>query len=423
MSRNETISRRAPTGGTELDRVPGSLARTARRAFLKQLGEITRGQILIIDGEGRTLCGRDDRLQAQVTVHDESAYLDIALGGPLGASEAFMEGKWSTPDLTPVVQVFAGNRQMMVAVDGGMTRLLRPLLRFGHWLRRNTRSGSRKNIHAHYDLGNEFFELFLDPTMMYSAAVYDSPDTPLEQASIAKLDLICRKLQLSEQDHLLEIGSGWGGMAMHAAEHYGCRVTTTTISDNQHAMATARIAEAGLADRVTVLKDDYRDLEGQFDKLVSIEMIEAVGAQFMDTFYRTCSDRLKPGGRALIQAITIADRNYQHHLKTVDFIKKYIFPGGALPSVGSMMDSVARATDLQLVHLQDIGIDYAHTLKAWRESFFDRIDDVRKLGYPEEFIRMWHYYLCYCEGGFLERAISDVQLVFDKPDARLAAPA
>jgi len=423
MSRNETISRRAPTGRADLDRAPSSLARTARRMFLNQLGRITRGQIMISDSQGQTLCGRDDTLQAQVKVHDESAYLDIALGGPLGAAEAFMEGKWTTPDLTSAVRIFAGNREMMRAVDGGATNLFRPLLRFGHWLHRNTRSGSRKNIHAHYDLGNDFFELFLDPTMMYSAAVYDTPDTPLEQASVAKLDLICQKLQLSERDHLLEIGSGWGGMAMHAAANYGCQVTTTTISDNQHAMATARIAEAGLADKVTVLKDDYRDLRGQFDKLVSIEMIEAVGAQFMDTFYRTCSDRLKPGGRALIQAITIADRNYPTHLKTVDFIKKYIFPGGALPSIGSMMDSAARATDLQLVHLQDIGVDYAHTLRDWRLRFFERIDDVRRLGYPEEFVRMWHYYLCYCEGGFLERAISDVQLVFDKPAARLAAPA
>ena len=423
MSDNDTISTGAEERGSMRGETSSSLTRFARQAFLKQLATITRGQITVIDADGRKQCGHDDALQAQVTVNDQSTYLDIALGGPLGASEAFMEGKWTTPNLTDVVRIFAGNRHMSQDVDGGMTNFLRPLLRLGHWLRRNSRSGSRRNIHAHYDLGNEFFELFLDRSMMYSAAVFESENTTLEQASIAKLDLICRKLELSEQDHLLEIGTGWGGMAMHAAQHYGCKVTTTTISENQHAMATARIAKAGLADRITVLKQDYRDLQGQFDKLVSVEMIEAVGAQFMDTYFRTCSERLKPGGRALIQAITIADRNYAMHLKSVDFIKKYIFPGGALPSIGSIMNSVAGATDLQLVHLHDIGIDYARTLAEWRHRFLARLDDVRELGYPEEFIRMWHYYLCYCEGGFIERAISDVQLVFDKPDARLQAPA
>ncbi len=318
MSDNDIISTGAADSGDTRGETANGITRVARQAFLKQLGTVTRGQITIIDADGRTQCGQDDELQAQVIVNDQSTYLDIALGGPLGASEAFMEGKWTSPNLTDVMRIFAGNRHMSRVVDGGVTNLLRPMLRFGHWLRRNSRSGSRRNIHAHYDLGNEFFELFLDPSMMYSAAVFESESTTLEQASIAKLDLICRKLELSEQDHLLEIGTGWGGMAMHAAQHYGCKVTTTTISENQHAMATARIAEAGLADRISVLKQDYRDLQGQFDKLVSVEMIEAVGAQFMDTYFQTCSERLKPGGRALIQAITIADRNYAVHLKSVD---------------------------------------------------------------------------------------------------------
>jgi cyclopropane-fatty-acyl-phospholipid synthase len=419
MSDNETISGGARQAG---ERSGSGLSGIARRLFIDQLAKIRQGQLVINDAHGRTICGPGGEPSAQVSITDPSVYLDLALGGPLGAAEAYMEGKWTSPDLTNVVRIFAANREMSMTVDGGITNAIRPMLRLGHWLRRNTRRGSRRNIHAHYDLGNDFFELFLDRTMMYSAGIFASADTPLEEASVAKLDLVCRKLALGEQDHLLEIGTGWGGMALHAARHYGCRVTTTTISENQGQMARERIAAAGLSDRITVLQDDYRDLRGQYDKLVSIEMIEAVGPQFMDDYFRTCSDRLKPGGRALIQAITIADRNYDYHVKSVDFIKKYIFPGGALPSIGSIMESVVRATDLQLVHLHDIGIDYARTLNAWRRRFLGRLDEVRRLGYPEEFIRMWHYYLCYCEGGFLERAISDVQIVFDKPDTRLPAP-
>ncbi len=394
----------------------------ARKVFHRQLSAISHGKLIVKDAHGQMVCGSINGPQAQVTVSDTSAYLDILLGGPLGASEAFIDGKWTTPDLTSVVRVFSGNPELMQAMDGGLTRILRPFLRTAHWLRRNNRDGSRRNIGAHYDLGNDFFDLFLDPTMMYSAGVFATPDVSLEEASIAKLDLICNKLALNKNDHLLEIGTGWGGMAMHAAGNYGCKVTTTTISENQYKMSRERVVAAKLADRVTVVKQDYRDLEGQYDKLVSVEMIEAVGHEFMDSYFRTCSERLKPGGRALIQAIVMTDRNYQWHIKTVDFIKKYIFPGGCLPSIGSIMQSVARSSDLQLVNLHDIGIDYAHTLRAWREAFTSKIDQVRSLGYSEEFIRTWQYYFSYCEGAFLERAISDLQLVFDKPKSRLPAP-
>ncbi len=424
LQASERMSDNQQTIRNKLEATDNAAAGTgglARQVFHRQLSAISHGGLIVKDAHGRMECGGTNGPQGHVTVSDNSAYWDILLGGPLGASEAYIEGKWTTPDLTSVVRVFSGNPQLMQAMDGGLTRFLRPFLRTAHWLRRNSRDGSRRNIGAHYDLGNEFFDLFLDPTMMYSAGVFATPATSLEEASIAKLDLICTKLALNQNDHLLEIGTGWGGMAMHAAGNYGCRVTTTTISENQYKMSRERIAAAKLSDRVTVVKRDYRDLEGQYDKLVSVEMIEAVGHEFMDSYIRTCSERLKPGGRALIQAIVMADRNYQWHIKTVDFIKKYIFPGGCLPSIGSIMQSVANTSDLQLIDLQDIGVDYAHTLRAWRRAFMSKINQVRDLGYSEQFIRTWQYYFSYCEGAFLERAISDVQLVFDKPQSRLPA--
>jgi cyclopropane-fatty-acyl-phospholipid synthase len=314
------------------------------------------------------------------------------------------------------------NREVMNRLESGMARIGGAALKLAHWYHRNTRAGSRRNIHAHYDLGNELFELFLDPTMMYSSAVFPRPDASLEEASVHKLDLICRKLELTPDDHLLEIGTGWGGLALHAARNYGCRVTTTTISKNQFDFATGRVRSAGLSDRITILSEDYRDLKGTFDKLVSVEMIEAVGLQFLDTYFRACSERLKPAGRMLLQSITIADRNYEQARHSVDSIQKYIFPGGALPSCGAILASVGRISDLQLTGLHDIGLDYARTLQVWRERFLARLPEVRRLGYPDEFIRMWEWYLAYCEGGFLERAISAVQVVFDKPECRLAPP-
>jgi len=300
-----------------------------------------------------------------------------------------------------------------------MSWLLRASHRLGHRLKANSKSRSRRNIQAHYDLGDDLFELFLDPTMSYSSAVYPSPGASLEEAAVHKLDLVCRKLRLTPDDHLLEIGTGWGGLALHAASRYGCRVTTTTISDNQFRAARAKVKAAGLEDRVTVLKKDYRDLEGQYDKLVSIEMIEAVGHQYMDTYIRVCGERLKPHGRALIQAILMSDRNFDNYIRSVDFIQKYIFPGGALPSISSISSSVRRMTDLQITGFHDITRDYARTLADWRRRFMSRLREVRALGYPEEFIRMWEYYLCYCEGGFAERAICTAQIVFDKPLCRL----
>jgi cyclopropane-fatty-acyl-phospholipid synthase len=296
--------------------------------------------------------------------------------------------------------------------------LLRRLL---HWANRNSKHGSARNIAAHYDLGNELYKLMLDETMAYSCGIFLHEDATLQEASIAKFDAVCRKLALTSSDHLLEVGTGWGGLAIHAAERYGCRVTTTTISREQHDFAREKIAARGLGDRVTLLFEDYRDLKGQFDKLVSIEMIEAVGARFMDTYFRKCSSLLKPTGAMLLQAITLQDQHYARALRSVDYIQRFIFPGSFIPSVSAINDSVARATDMKLFNLEDIGPHYAPTLRMWRERFFANINKVRALGYPESFNRLWEYYLCYCEGGFAERQLGDVQMLLTKPDCRRAA--
>jgi cyclopropane-fatty-acyl-phospholipid synthase len=287
-----------------------------------------------------------------------------------------------------------------------------------HSLRRNTRRGSRENIAAHYDLGNDLFRLFLDDNLMYSSAIFTAADDTLETASLRKLDRICQKLELKPSDHLVEIGTGWGGMALHAARHYGCRVTTTTISKEQHTLASERVAAAGLGDRVTVLLQDYRDLAGSYDKLVSIEMIEAIGPQYLDTYFEKCAALLKPDGLALVQAITIEDHRYEQALASVDFIQRHIFPGSFIPCVTAMTGSAARAGELRLLNLEDIGPSYARTLNHWRCRFFANIEQVRALGYDDRFVRMWEFYLCYCEGGFLERSISDVHLLFARSGNR-----
>jgi cyclopropane-fatty-acyl-phospholipid synthase len=398
---------------------PGMAHRLARQGISQQLSRLEVGRLRVTDGQCSRSFGNAGGHDVSIRIHDASAWLDIATGGTIGAAEAYMAGKLSVSDLPGLMRIFLRNRDTMQALESGLARLAAPILKLAHWYHRNTRQGSRRNIHAHYDLGNEFFQAFLDPTMMYSSAVFPRPEAGLEEASAHKLDLICRKLQLQPADHLLEIGTGWGGLALHAARNYGCRVTTTTISENQFEFATRRIREAGLADQVTVLARDYRDLTGQYDKLVSVEMIEAVGHRFLDAYFRVCSERLKPAGRMLLQAILIADRHYEQSRRSVDFIQKYIFPGGALPSAAAIISSVARCTDLQLSGLQDIGQDYARTLALWRRRFLDRLPEVRRLGFGDEFIRMWEWYLAYCEGGFLERAISAVQVVFDKPECRL----
>lgn len=398
------------------------IVRIAQRLIYRQLDKIVNGEIIVRDGRDELYFGKttdDFPHPVHITVSDNSFYIDVAFGGSSGSGEAYMKGSWKCSDLLSLIRIFLRNRHVLDAMDYRLTRLKGPLHKLGHMLNKNTKEGSKKNICAHYDIGNDLFKLFLDPTMMYSSAYFKHDDMSLSQASIAKLDLICQKLQLDKEDHLLEIGSGWGGLAIHAATHYGCRVTTTTISDEQYVLAQQLIMDAGLDDRITLLKQDYRDLTGTYTKLVSVEMIEAIGHQYMNTYFDKCSSLLADDGIMLLQAITIADQYYESALKDVDFIKKFIFPGGFLPSVSTLCNSIATVTDMKLFHLQDIGPHYAKTLNAWRQRFFDNVNEIAKLGYPDEFVRLWDYYFCYCEGGFIERDIGTVQMLLTKQQCRI----
>jgi len=394
---------------------PRRLDQLAKRLVLKQLGALQVGQLTLVDGEQEWVFGGGAAPAATIYVREPSFYADIAFGGSIGAGEAYMHGAWDCNDLVALVQLLLRNRHVLDGMEGGAARFTQPLQKLFHWVNRNTREGARRNISAHYDLGNDFFALWLDETMMYSSAIFETPDTPLHEAQLARLDAVCRRLDLQRDDHLVEIGTGWGGLAIHAAKHYGCRVTTTTISAEQHRWAEQAIRDAGLEDRIELLLSDYRDLDGAYDKLVSIEMIEAIGWKQYDTYFHKCGELLKPGGRLLIQAITIAENRFEEAKRSVDFIQRYIFPGSNLPSVKAMVASIASESDMMVTGLHDIGRDYAITLKHWRERFYARLDEVRELDYPESFIRMWEYYLCYCEGGFRERAISDVHLLAERP--------
>ncbi len=401
----------------------GALDRVARFLLLRQLAKIADGELVVDEGGRQWRFGApSERLPRPVSVRirHPSAWSDFAFGGSAAAGEAYVGGDWRCDQLTDLVRLFVRNQDALNGVDRGLAWLGSSLRALGHWLRRNTRRGSRRNIQAHYDIGNDLFRLFLDRNMMYSSAYYPSKTADLDEAARAKLDRVCRKLELCPEHHLLEIGTGWGGLAIHAAKHYGCRVTTTTISREQYELARERVAREGLSNRVEVLFEDYRDLGGSYDRVVSVEMIEAVGHQFMDGYFAQCSRLLKPNGSMLIQAITITDQHYKAALRDVDFIKRFIFPGGFLPSVTAMADALTRATDLKISHLEDIGLHYARTLRDWRSRFMARLDEVRNLGYPEDFIRLWDYYLCYSEGGFAERHLGTVQLLLTKPDARPA---
>jgi cyclopropane-fatty-acyl-phospholipid synthase len=395
----------------------------ARRALDRLLQHIQIGTLTIHEGNDTHSYGNPYKLgepHAEVRVHSPDAYRKVLTGGALGSGESYMEGDWSSPNLVEVIRLFTANMTVLQSMNSSGSWLKKLGLAIAHALNSNTLTGSRKNISAHYDLGNDFFELFLDESMMYSAAVYPRRDAGLEEAASHKLDLLCQQLELGPEDHLLEIGTGWGGMAIHAAKNYGCRVTTTTISREQYEYARNRVREAGLEDRVTLLCKDYRELEGEYDKLVSVEMIEAVGHQFYSDYFAKCSALLKPNGLMAIQAITMVDQRYEMARDSVDFIKRYIFPGGCLPSVEVISQHLSADTDMQMIHLRDITQDYADTLAAWRERFFARLEEVRRQGFDETFIRMWDFYLCYCEGGFRERVIGTTQLTFAKPGYRFA---
>ncbi len=400
--------------GVELSR----LDRYCRKFAHGLLRHIKTGRIEIVEQGEVTIFGQaiaEKPMTVEIKIHDSSIWRQLLVGGTTGVAEAYMQGAWICSDLVTLVRIILRNQSVLTRMDHRLTRIMQPIEKLLGMINRNTRAGSRRNIRAHYDLGNDFFKLMLDPSMMYSSAYYQSADEPLEVAAINKLDLICQKLGLTPDDHVLEIGTGWGGFALHAARHYGCRVTTTTISKAQLEYAKSCVDKADLNERITLLLEDYRDLDGQYDKIVSIEMIEAIGHQYLNAYFQKCSKLLKPEGQLFLQAITIRDQYYESALKEVDFIKRYIFPGGFLPSVAALSHSIAEATDMKVTALEDIGPHYAKTLKDWRRRFYHHLGAVKQLGYSDEFLLMWEFYLCYCEGGFHENYLGTVHMVMDKP--------
>ena len=398
-------------------------SRIARQLVVQQLKVLQHGVLTIKETGAETLVFGDGDTRyapAELVIHDHSTWRDLLTGGGVGAAEAYVAGDWSTPDLVSLLRFFTRNVDRMNEFEDRFSWVTKPALKGLHWLNRNTKEGSRKNISAHYDLGNDLFETFLDPTMMYSSAIYPREEATLEEAAVHKLDTICRKLDLGPEDRVIEIGTGWGGFAIHAAKHYGCHVTTTTISREQLELAQARVKAEGLEDRITLLFDDYRDLEGQFDKLVSIEMIEAVGPQFLDSYFQQINALLKPDGLALVQAINMPEQRYARALKNVDFIQRFIFPGSFIPSFGAILESVRNGSNLVFTHSEDIGFHYARTLRDWCERFMAQKDSLDQMGYDQAFRRLWHFYFAYCEAGFSERAIGVSQLVFAKPGNKRA---
>jgi cyclopropane-fatty-acyl-phospholipid synthase len=411
---------------TELNMPPTTtplLATLGRKLLLSQFKQLQQGELILVDAQGTHHFGKHTAAcPLRVTIHVEhlQMYADVAFGGSVGAGEAYIRGLWRCDDLVALVRIFVINREVLNGMDSRWSFISQPFLKLFHFWNRNSKAGSARNIAAHYDIGNALYELMLDDTMAYSCGIFTSPQATLREASIAKFDAVCRKLDLQPSDHLLEIGTGWGGLAIYAAKNFGCHVTTTTISKQQYQLAKAKVDAAGLGERVTLLLDDYRDLTGQYDKLVSIEMIEAVGAPYLDTYLAKCASLLKPSGAMLLQAITIQDQHYNQALKSVDFIQRFIFPGSFIPSLTAISSSLCKVTDLKLFHLQDIGPHYATTLNHWRRRFMAQLPAVRKLGYSDGFIRLWEYYLCYCEGGFTERQLGTVQMLLTKPGCRRA---
>ncbi len=402
---------------------PSPLSWAARQILASQLERIQDGELTFTDGAWSRRFGRVSSaspLRARVSVRDRRAYRRLLAGGTIGGAEAYAHGEWAVDDLTALVRIFARNRTMAAQMDSRLGRWVQPAHRLYHRLRANTVEGSRENIAAHYDLGNDFFHTFLDPTMSYSCGVYPTADASLEQASRFKIDLLCRKLDLRATDDVLEIGTGWGALAMHAAATFGCRVTTTTISTEQFALASERVQRAGLSHLVSVINVDYRhlaSLERRFDKLVSVEMVEAVGEPFLPTFFEVCGALLKPAGVMALQSIVIADELFDDYRRSVDFIQRYIFPGGFLPSRRLLRELATRGTGANVAQTEDFTMHYARTLADWRRAFLASGRTLRALGYPQYLLRLWDYYFCYCEGGFLERTIGLVQMVLARPQA------
>jgi len=398
---------------------PSFLATFFKKIILKKFKQLQFGFLRILDGDEEFHFGDDkSELKAHVQISSPEFYVFMGSGGLLGVTESYTAGYWQSNNLVSLIQIVIQNKDVMGQLDSGWARLFKPVNQYIHRFRQNSLGGSKKNILAHYDLSNEFYQLWLDETMTYSCGVFDNNSSTLEEASVEKLDRICRKLQLTDRDSVLEIGTGWGSFAIHAAKNYGCKITTTTISDAQYELAKERINQEGLTDRIILLKDDYRKLTGQYDKIVSIEMIEAVGHEYVPVFFKIVSSLLKEDGLFVMQGITYNDQNFDVYKNSVDFIKKYIFPGSCLISVSQVTETMKKYTDLSIVHLEDITVHYARTLKIWRENFQSSIPSIKALGFSSAFIKMWDFYFVYCEAGFRERHIGDYQFVFSKPGAR-----
>ncbi|WP_417877095.1 class I SAM-dependent methyltransferase [Vibrio sp.] len=401
--------------------------KAARRVIVQCLKKMEFGCLTLIESFNSETTQRSERFSAPdgsyngqpvvatIEVKHPGLYSRILRGGSIAAGEAYMDGWWDSPDLTALMKLMAINMRALDQIEQQGSWITKLFYKVSHWANRNSQENSRKNIHAHYDLGNALYESFLDSNMLYSSALYHQDNESLEQAQINKMDRLCQQIDLKASDHVIEIGTGWGAMAIYMAEQYGCRVSTTTISEEQHAYAKQQIEEKGLSDKITLLKEDYRNLDGTYDKLVSIEMIEAVGKAFLPSYIKKCESLLKPGGFMAIQAITIADQRYDYYSNNVDFIQKYIFPGGFLPSVTSLTQAATKYSDLVVRDLFDIGLDYAKTLNEWHRRFNQAEKQVRELDYDDRFIRMWRYYMSYCEGGFLARTISTVHMTFQRP--------
>jgi len=386
--------------------------------LFRKLKSINSGELTIVEGGSKHVFGSPGSdFKAELEVFSQEFYVFLGSGGTNGAAEAFTAGYWGSSDLVKLIQLIIRNKNTLLDLESGFARLANPITKLIHKRRQNTLAGSKNNILAHYDLSNDFYRLWLDPTMTYSSGVFPKKNSSMQEASVEKLDRICRKLKLSNADHVLEIGAGWGSFAIHAAKNYGCKVTTTTISDKQFQYASELIFKEALEDKITLLNKDYRELGGSFDKVVSIEMIEAVGAEYVPGFFEKASSLLKKNGLMLLQGITYNDPDFDSYKNSVDFIRKYIFPGSCLVAMPQILQAIKEKTDMAMVDSEDITHHYARTLKIWRKDFLKVLPQVKDLGFSEPFARIWNFYLVYCEAGFLENLIGDFQLVFAKPGA------
>ena len=397
------------------------LSRQCSRLVLKTLGRMNQGRLALRFGCNEAAFGDPDceTPAAILNVHSSNFFKRLLVHGAMGAAESYMDNEWSTPDLTGLFRVLLQNEDTLNTMRSRRFSIAEAIRKIEHFRNRNSTVGSKKNIHEHYDLGNHFFSLFLDESMMYSSAIFPSDDSTLVDASWEKVDRVCRRLQLTADDNVIEIGTGWGGFALHAAKHYGCKITTATISNEQYTFAKNRIQKAGLSERVTVLLNDYRELNGRFDKLVSLEMIEAVGRDYLPGYFETCQRLVKDDGAMMLQAIVMPEQKFDRFASSVDFIQKYVFPGGFLPSITEMQNCIKQNTSFRMAELKDFGMHYALTLNHWNQRFHNRLDEVREQGFSERFIRMWRYYLCYCEAAFLERATGLVQTLWVKPGSKI----